>query len=215
VTYSINVAQYQTEATNIVAQMQSAGVTTVLCYCDPVVPIFLGNAAQSQQYKPEWVQPYWGDAQARQVANGNWQGVMASGPQWPADNENEAYRVYKMASGGQAPHTNAYAAAYVALLQVYMGLQAAGPTLTPQNLMRGYQSLPPTGEGAVGTWTFNGSHAFTPPSSAPVSWFDPSYKSNFDGANGGYRSCDAGKFYPFEQMSAWGGPRQQMHCFGK
>ena len=213
--YSINVAQYQTEATNVMAQMRSAGVTTVLCYCDPVVPIFLANAAQSQQYKPEWVQPYWGDPQARQPDNGNWQGVITSGGQWPAQNANEAYKVFKMASGGAEPQEKYFAAAYATLMQIYMGLQSAGPTLTPQNLQRGYQSLPPTGASTAGQWTFSGVHAFTPQSTAEVGWFDPKYTSNFDGAAGGYRNCDAGKFFAYADEADWGGPRQQMHCFGK
>lgn len=213
--YSINVAQYQTEATNVMAQMRSAGVTTVLCYCDPVVPIFLANAAQSQQYKPEWVQPYWGDPQARQPDNGNWQGVITSGGQWPAQSANEAYRVFKMASGGAEPQEKYYAAAYATLMQIYMGLQSAGPTLTPQNLQRGYQSLPPTGASTAGQWTFSGVQAFTPQSTAEVGWFDPTYTSNFDGAAGGYRNCDAGKFFAYADEADWGGPRQQMHCFGK
>jgi len=213
--YSINVAQYQTEATNVMAQMQSAGVTTVLCYCDPVVPIFLANAAQSQQYQPEWVQPYWGDPQARQPDNGNWQGVITSGGQWPAQSANEAYQVFKMASGGAEPQEKYYAAAYATLMQIYMGLQSAGPTLTPQNLQRGFQSLPPTGASTVGQWTFSGVHAFTPQSTAEVGWFDPKYTSTFDNMAGGYRNCDGGKFFSYDDQASWGGPRQQLHCFGK
>ena len=213
--YSINVAQYQTEATNIVAQMQAKGVTTVLCYCDPVVPIFLGNAAQSQQYNPEWVQPFWGDPQARQPEGGNWRGVMADGVQWPAQSQNEAYRVYELASHGAKPHEQYYAAAYAEIMQVFIGLQAAGPDLTPQNMLRGYASLPDSGNGLSGKWSWKGNFVFTPQVSTTVSYFDPSYKSNFDGNTGGYRTCDADKVFSFDDASTWGGPRQQMHCFGR
>ena len=212
--YSINVAQYQTEATNMVAQMQSKGVTTVLCYCDPVVPIFLGNAAQSQQYHPEWVQPYWGDAQARQPENGNWQGVMSDAVQWPSANANEAYRVYRLASHNGTPHEKYYAAAYAELMQVYMGLQSAGPDLTPQNLLRGYSSLPDTGSGMDGKWSFKNAFVFTPQVSTTVGYYDPGYTSKFDDAKGGYRVCDSGKIFTIDDAEAWGGPRQQMHCFG-
>ncbi len=129
--YPINVTQFQSNATNIVTQMRAAGVTTVLCYCDPVIPIFLGNAAKSQDYQPEWVQPYWGDAQARQVDNGDWRGVITDGAPWPARDKDEAYRVFKLASGGKEPVTNAYAVAYVAALQAFLGIQSAGPSLSP------------------------------------------------------------------------------------
>jgi hypothetical protein len=212
--YTINVAQFQSQATSVMAQMQSAGVTTVLCYCDPVIPVFLGNAAQTQNYRPEWVQPYWGDPQGRQAYNGNWQGMMAPGGSWPAQNKNEAYRVFQLA-GGSAPTENYYAAAYGTLLQMFTSLQAAGPNLTPQTMQQGTLSLPDS-VGFNGRWTYRtGAHAYTPVNEAPVAWFDPSYTSNFDGAAGAYRDCENQAFFPFEDASAWGGPRKQLHCFNK
>jgi hypothetical protein len=213
--YSINVAQYQTEATNMVAQMRAKGVTTVLCYCDPVVPIFLGNAAQSQGYNPEWVQPYWGDPQARQPEGGRWGGVISDAVQWPDQAHNEAYRVFKLASHGAEPKEKYYAAAYAEIMQVFIGLQSAGPTLTPQNMLRGYASLPDSGDGQAGTWTYKGGFVFTPQTTTTVGWYDPSYTSKFDGAAGGYQLCDSGKVFSFDDPRTWGGPRQQLHCFGK
>ena len=213
--YTINVAQFQSQATNVMAQMQAAGVTTVLCYCDPVVPIFLGNAAQSQNYRPEWVQPYWGDAQARQVYGGNWQGLMVPGGTWPADQQNEAYLVYRKASGGKTPAETYYAAAYATLMQAFTALQVAGPTLTPLTMQRGVFGLPDS-VGFAGRWTYRtGAHAYTPVDDAPVGWFDPTYKSNFDGAAGGYRTCESGKQFTFDVAADWGGPGVQLHCFGR
>jgi hypothetical protein len=213
-TYSINVAQFQTQSQSIVAQMQSAHVTTVLCYCDPVVPIFLGNSAQSQNYQPEWVQPYWGDGQAQQPYGGKWQGLMTDAGAWPDDQHNEAYRVFKLASGGKEPAELYYAAAYGTLLQVFTGLQVAGPTLTPTNVARGSLALKPV-TGYLGTMEFANGHAYTPIASAPVGWFDPSYTSPFDDLPGGYRNCDNGRIHMFTDPSTWGGPHVQLHCFGK
>ncbi len=218
--YSINVVQYQQEAASIVAQMQSAGVTTVLCYCDPLVPIFLQNAAQAQHYQPEWVQPYWGDPQARQPSNGNWQGLISAGGQWPAKAKTEAYRVFTTASGGAEPKEQYYEVAYLTLMQIFMGLQAAGPDLTPQTLQRGYFSLPDSGNGDTGIWRFRGgANAYAPAWNAQVGgsvgWYDPTYTSAFDGAKGGYRDCDGGQRYPYDEPAKWGGPRQQLHCFGR
>ncbi|MCA1711550.1 MAG: hypothetical protein LC789_07915 [Actinobacteria bacterium] len=211
--YSINVAQFQSQATNVMAQMQAAGVTTLLCYCDPVIPIFLGNAGQSQKYEPEWVQPYWGDPQARQPYGGQWHGVMVPGGQWPEENANEALKVFRLA-GGDKPLENQYAAAYATLLQVFQSLQAAGPELTPQNLQRGTFSLPDS-TGFAGRWTYRtGAHAFTPVDDAPVGWFDPAYRSAFDGAAGAYRNCESGTRFTYGSAAAWGPPRRQLHCFG-
>ncbi|MCU1603448.1 MAG: hypothetical protein JWO22_4157 [Frankiales bacterium] len=214
VTYSINVAQFQTQSQSIVAQMQAAGVTTMLCYCDPVVPIFLGNSAQSQNYYPEWVQPYWGDGQAQQPYGGNWRGLMTPAGAWPTDQHNEAYRVFKKASGGKEPAEIYYAAAYGTLLQVFLGLQVAGPQLTPANLARGSLALPDV-TGYLGTFQFQHGHAYTPVSAAPVGWFDPTYTSPFDDVKGGYRNCDNGALHSFTDPSTWGGPHLQLHCFGQ
>ena len=215
-TYAINVAQFQTQSQNVVAQMQAAGVTTILCYCDPVVPIFLGNSAQTQNYRPEWVQPYWGDGQAQQVYGGNWQGLMTYGATWPADSANEAFQVYRTASGGRTPVERYYAAAYGTLLQVFTAIQAAGPDLTATTLMQGTMRLPSI-HGYLGTWTYQGgAHAFTPVADATVAYFDPTYTSNFDQTKGGYRTCEFGKFFSFDNVTTgWGGPGVQLHCFGR
>lgn len=215
-TYAINVAQFQTQSQNIVAQMQAAGVTTILCYCDPVVPIFLGNSAQGQNYRPEWVQPYWGDGQAQQVYGGNWQGLMVPGATWPKDSQNEAYKVFQLASGGKAPAERYYAAAYGTLLQVYTSLQAAGPQLTATGMAQATMALP-TLNGYLGSWVYKGgAHAFTPINDASIAYFDPTYTSNFNGVKGGYRTCERNTWFPFEDRpSAWGGPGVQLHCFGR
>ncbi len=214
VTYSINVAQFQTQSQSIIAQMQAAGVTTMLCYCDPVVPIFLGNSAQSQNYYPEWVQPFWGDGQAQQPYGGNWRGLMTAAGAWPDDQHNEAYRVFKLASGGKEPAEIYYASAYGTLLQVFLGLQVAGPQLTASSMARASMALPDV-TGFLGTFKFANGHAYTPVSAAPVGWFDPTYTSPFDGQKGGYRDCDKGRIYSHTDPSTWGGPRVQLHCFGQ
>ena len=216
--YSINVVQYQAQAANTMAQMQSAGVTTMLCYCDPLVPIFLENAAQGQHYQPEWVSTYWGDPQARQPAQGKWGGLIAMGGQYPDAKKTEAYQVFKAASGGKEPAEQYYAVAYTQLLQIFNGLQAAGPDLTPVSFARGTFALPTSGNGDMGLWTY-GNDKFAPPSNGQVGgsigWYDPNYTSTFDGQQGGYRNCDGGARYPYSRPDAWGGPRKQLACFGR
>lgn len=212
--YSINVVQYQAQATNTIAQMRAAGVTTILCYCDPLVPIFLENAAQSQQYNPEWISTYWGDGQARQPASGNWGGLIAMGGQSPDMKQTEAYRVFKLASGGAEPREQYYAVAYATIMQIFNGLQAAGPDLTPATFARGMFSLPPSADSFMGQWTY-GSNKYSPATATQIGWFDPNMTSAFDGKKGGFRNCDSGQKFPWTSTTGWGGPGQQLHCFGK
>src|SRR5579863_1275275 len=39
----------------------SIGVTSVLCVCDPVMEVFMGDNASSQHYDPEWLMTDWLD----------------------------------------------------------------------------------------------------------------------------------------------------------
>ena len=50
-----DIAAAQTDASNMVVQLQSAGVTTVLMLADPVFPLFQLGEAKAQGYSPEWV----------------------------------------------------------------------------------------------------------------------------------------------------------------
>jgi substrate-binding family protein len=55
VVYPFDVGQANTLATNGVAQLQQAGVNTVILITDPLGPILLALAAQNQHYNPAWV----------------------------------------------------------------------------------------------------------------------------------------------------------------
>ncbi len=55
VAYTYDAARGQDQATNILAQMKSAGVSTLMCACDPITPIFFTQGATQQQYFPEWL----------------------------------------------------------------------------------------------------------------------------------------------------------------
>ncbi len=50
--YAIDIASAQQDSTNAMAQMKDAGVTTVVCFCDEVFPIFFTPAANQQEYGP-------------------------------------------------------------------------------------------------------------------------------------------------------------------
>lgn len=215
-TYSINVTTYQQEGISLAAQLKAKGVTTVLCYCDPLIPIFLSDAAAGQDYHPEWFQPYWGDPQGRLMTQSEWDHhALASGGMYLPDNQNEAYRVFELADPGHPPADQYYAAAYEEVLQLFDGLQAAGPDLTPYSLERGLFSLP-TSSGQFGTWR-SGNGAFTPAITSQLGWWDDQAKSNFDGTTGAYLNCEGGRFLPYStaQAAVWGPAHTQLHCFGQ
>src|SRR5690606_40531914 len=55
ITYQLVIAELAEKARTIISQLKEAGVTTVMFLGDPVMPIYLTQAATDQDYFPEWV----------------------------------------------------------------------------------------------------------------------------------------------------------------
>jgi hypothetical protein len=219
--YTINIAQYEQEATTAMAELHTDGVTTILCACDPIVPIFLTNAAAQQQYFPEWFAAYFGDPIAREYNQSEWQDTIVGGIQFPSIPSTEAYKSYQLAYPGQHPNEWSpssppyFYVPYYTLLQIFDALQAAGPDLTPATFERGMFSVPPSQPGDIvgGQWNF-GNSVFDPVSSYSIAKWNQNAMSAFDNTKGAYTWCNGGQTYLVSEPSALGGPRQQLQCPG-
>jgi hypothetical protein len=128
--------------------------------------------------------------------------------------QTEAYKVFKLASGGAEPREQYYAVAYATVLYIMNALQAAGPDLTPAAFARGMFSLPPSADSFMGRWTY-GNNKYSPATEVQIGWYDPNMTSKFDGQKGGYRNCAGGQEFLLSSAQGWGGPGQQLGCFGK
>ena len=54
--YKLDLASFPNQASNIIAQIKDAGVTSVVCICDPAMLAFgLTPKANEQGYEPEWI----------------------------------------------------------------------------------------------------------------------------------------------------------------
>ena len=219
--YSINIATFQQQAVSAMAQMKAANVTTLLCACDPILPIFLTQAADQQNYVPEWVAAYFGDPVSREYDQKEWSHTISGGWQWPALATTEAFKAFQTGYPGKPAETPPsspayYYVAYYMLMQVFDGLQAAGPNLTPSTFEQGIFSLPASDPGDVvgGQWTFGQNH-FAPISSFQWVWWNPNAVSQFDNTKGAYQWCNGGAIYLENNLAALGGPNQQLNCFGK
>jgi hypothetical protein len=210
--YPLNLSGGQELAANTVAQLKSAGVTTVVCSCDPVTPIFLTADANAVDYHPEWFSINFGDAYNRLPSQTQWSHSMAGGSVPVPRVDDEAYRAYRMAqpTGAIIP---TYASIYEPLLLFFDALQAAGPDLTPQNFQRGMNSLPPSASGGMfGPWKF-GPSTFDPLTGFQVMWWDPTAVDPQDGQVGVYRACNGGETYGFDGTPSLPLHRQ-LQCFG-
>jgi len=219
--YSINVSEYEQEAVSSMAEMKAAGVTTLLCACDPIYPILLTQAASQQNWNPEWFAISYGDPVSRDYQQSEWAHSVAGGVQFPQPSTTQAYQAYQLANPGHQPAETPpssppyYYVAYYELMEVFAGLQAAGPDLTAANFERGEFSLPASipGDPVGGRWIY-GQNVFDPVSSFSMVWWNPSAASKFDGSQGAYQWCNGGQTYLDTDLSALGS-HQQLHCFGR
>lgn len=217
VDYALDITTGQQQSTSAVAQLKSAGVTSVICACDPIVPSFLTQTEVQQSYYPETGYLWWGDplgrlGQAPEMSNAISFGTLA---QSPVPAQTEAYQAFHMADPGTNPATEYlyYPQLYEELLLLFDGLQAAGPDLTPQTFLRGLASLPPVPSGEFGAWNFQ-TDPYDPVVSFQIGWWDPNATSATDGAKGAWQACNNGVTFLDLSPSGWGPAHTQPACFG-
>ena len=213
VAYSINISSMEQQAVSIVAQMKQSGVTTVICGCDPLFPILLYQAADQQQYDPEWLGIGWYDPQGRLPAQDQMAHTLSQEGLFPPATQTEAYKVFELADPGGKPAEQYYAVAYYSVLYLFDALQAAGPALSPATFQRGMFSMPRSAPGDVGVWQ-GGPEAFSPTQTTQIGWWSPTATSNFDGQKGAWQSCEGGRWFAFLDPNAWQPDHTQLACFG-
>lgn len=152
VSYASDVSTAQAQATNAVAQLRDAGVTTVTCTCDPIAPVFFTNAATNQGWFPEWLQngvlltdlPDFGRLYNQQQW-GNSFGLSVF-PKYGPVAESGAWKAYwETKPNGNKDEANAGAAYFSMLIYLVGAIEAAGPNLTPRTFAEGMFSQPAVG----------------------------------------------------------------------
>lgn len=188
--YQLNPATMNDQAAGVVSRLKAGGYTSVGCGCDPQFPFYLTSKAKDQGYQPEWLVMGTAltdtDEVGRLYDQSEWDkafGASVLGKQL-ARNETAAYKAFKQARPNEEPATNVttlYNQAYILAL----GIQMAGPALTPENFEKGlfaYSAL--TGE--AGAWKF-GPGKYTPQTDQEVIWWDSEAVSVVTGKPGTYR----------------------------
>lgn len=207
--YQLDVSRFPDQAAQAVVQFKAAGVTTLINACDTISTSFLTEAADRQQWGPEWyiigVAAQDSDGQARtwndDAVNGHLFGMSQLGQTRLIEGkEGEAYETWKAAFPNEEPPAG-FGLAYYSVLGLYMMLQAAGPILTPENIAKGLQSMPPGGgaHGAIGTWSFKGDHTAID-DSREIYWDHTA--TGFDGNTGAYIETYGGKRFLSGQWPA-------------
>lgn len=214
--YDLSLSALQQAAAQAVAtvtQLKSAGVTTVLCGCDPVTPLFLAEDANQQDYHPEWLTLSFGDAFSRLPSAEQWDHSISGGEVTLPANQQEAVVAYRLAvHDPTATPPPSYQFIYEPLLQLFDALQAAGPDLTPRTFEAGMEALPPSLPGGqFGPWAF-GLGTVDPSAGFQLLRWSAATPSPGDGHLGTGLPCNGGATYLFADDAASLPDHRQLQC---
>jgi hypothetical protein len=160
--YPSDYAQVQEQARSYIQKLKSAGVTSVLCACDPIAPALITKEATNQQYFPEWV--ITGSALTDTTLFGRtydaaqWRnafGISFLTARSPSE-QGEAYRLFKWHFGAKEPAANnQYGVIITGPSTLAQGIAMAGPNLTVANWQKGLFNVPITNAGLITAGQFS------------------------------------------------------------
>src|SRR3546814_930346 len=157
--YKLDISSMPNQASNIIAQLKDNGITTVLCGCDPVM-LALGMTpkANEQNYEPEWLTSGLAfveqDIVSQLIDQKQWS--RAFGIAYNAESEpigaSFPYAAYKQMRPGDEPSFGVEEL-YYQMYILAIGIQLAGPNLTPETFQAGMSDYP-GGVRPPRTWGF-------------------------------------------------------------
>jgi hypothetical protein len=186
--YVLDLATMSDQATGIIAQMKSQNITTIVCGCDPILPVFLSGVANREKYFPEFI-----------IVGTALTDADIVGQLWNQNFATHAFGVSSLEPFTPPTSTIAYAAyksvrkdepafsvdlIYYQMYMLAIGIQGAGPNLTPATYQAGMFAYPPK-LGPFGLWKF-GPGDYTAANDVREIYWDPSAVSTYNGKNGSY-----------------------------
>jgi hypothetical protein len=152
------VQRTQEESPGIIQRLKAAGVTSVICSCDPFGPIFFTKDAQQQLYGPEWI--ITGSALtdtsffARLYQQDQWAhafGISYLSARLPEEFSG-SYRLYRWHFNKEPTARAGYGVINAPISILYTGLHMAGGKLTPT---AGLENLGIQGRGGITTIAYS------------------------------------------------------------
>jgi hypothetical protein len=192
--YTLDLSQLSQEAGSLEQRIVNDRITTVLCGCDPITLIYLTGDLDNAHYQPEWFNIGAAftdvDLVAQLFDQGAWAhaaGVTNNGVV-PPYGSSLAYFAAKSADPSNPPADYIVDVLYEDLYILALGIQLAGPDLTPANFQKGLFGYG-GGSGEYGTWSFNnqGTQQWTTQHHFRFEWWDPTAVSATDGQKGAWQ----------------------------
>ena len=198
--YTLDLNTMSNQAANLVARLQNDEITTVQCSCDPVLPVFLTARAAEQGYQPEWVVSGVGfttEDYVGQVFNQDqWSRAYGISYDTRAQPQQASlgYNAYKQVRDDEPGF--AVQSIYNNLYLLAIGIQGAGPNLTPDTFEQGMFDYPER-DGPEGVWAFSEGD-YTPRVDFREVFWDPRELSGFNNEPGAYVSSEDVRHRPGE-----------------
>jgi len=154
-TYQLVIPELAEKARSIVAQLKEAGVTSVIFLGDPIMPIYLTQAATDQNYFPEWIitGTVLTDTSAlgRNYDQRQWAHAfgISSLPAMVPQDQSEAWRMHTWFYGTEPVGKKTASVNYDPIRMFMIGVHMAGPNLTPETFRDGLFAYPPSGGSAT------------------------------------------------------------------
>jgi hypothetical protein len=202
----ITTAQQQSDTT--IAAIKQAHVTTLICLCDPIAPVFTTTTLDRQQYHPEWLIPGSGlldyDVLA-QLYNPN-EMRYAFGPSELADSipfaQTDAPKAWSDAGNSGAPdRASNLSWSYFSFFGT--AFQLAGPGPTAASLVNGLNQAAPMGGTPTETLlAFRNPFPYTGIKDFREVWYCPTSNSPINGQPGSYQPAYGGKRFQLGQVTS-------------
>ena len=211
--YKLDINAMSNQAASIVAKLKNENITTVILGTDPIIPVFLSSKAEEQGYNPEWLvtgTAYTDIDLVGQLYDKNqWTrafGVSYLGKQLP-QRAGLGYAAYKSVRPNDEP-AFAVEAIYAQMSMLAIGIQMAGPQLSPETFEKGMFNYP-GGTGPFGTWGFD-PDSYTPTQDYRIIWFNPNGMSSVNNKPGRYEESYGGQRFRLGSL-----PKEDPKVFGK
>jgi hypothetical protein len=156
--YNYDLTQGPTTAQTIISKMNSAGVTTIAMFAEPLTPVFFTREATKENYYPEWFQTGVGLMDTtffgRTYDRDQWEhsfGISSLWVFWQNLQVSDGWREYHhtcdqakvtCADKSETVGVNTTRGAFITL---WTGIEMAGEHLTVDTFAKGQYAYPPTG----------------------------------------------------------------------
>ena len=147
--YEPKLSTIAVQARNIVAQLMTEGVTTILMLMDPIAVQFISQAADQQSWRPEWITNTlglmdWSLGPRTFMSREQALNTFGISVFWPSkqirEKDTEEYKAWKAINPGEDVPSD-WLSWYRSFKVFFRGLAVAGPELTPSSVEAGYHAL--------------------------------------------------------------------------